>query len=85
MHAIDLRNEASAAARRLGYEVREDWFDGAGGGVCQLRGRKLLLLDLAQTADEQLTTLLDALAREPEADRPALSDALARELARSGS
>jgi hypothetical protein len=61
MHTVELLEEAVNAARRLGYEVRQDWLGGDGGGHCIVRGRKWLLLDLAQTADEQLGVVADAL------------------------
>ncbi|TWT85641.1 hypothetical protein Pla123a_04480 [Posidoniimonas polymericola] len=81
MHAVELRNQAVAAAKRVGIEVREDWFDGRGGGVCQLKGRAILLLDLAQTADEQLELLLAALRDEPQTQELELSNELRAELA----
>jgi hypothetical protein len=61
MHTVELLEEAVNAARGLGYEVRQDWLGGDGGGHCIVRGRKWLLLDLAQTADEQLGVVADAL------------------------
>jgi hypothetical protein len=64
MHTVELLNEAVEAARRLGYEVRQDWLGGDGGGHCLVRGRKWLLLDLAQGADEQLDVVTEALRGE---------------------
>ena len=61
MHTVELLNEAVDTARRLGYEVRQDWLGGNGGGHCLVRGRKWLLLDVAQTAHEQLEVVADAL------------------------
>ena len=61
MHTVELLNEAVDAARRLGYDVRQDWLGGNGGGHCLVRGRKWLLLDVAQTVDEQLDVVTDAL------------------------
>ncbi len=63
MNAIELRDEAIHLAQRLGCEVREDWFDGRGGGLCLVRGKKRLFLDVAQTPEEQLESLTMALAR----------------------
>ena len=31
MHTVELLDEAVQAARRLGYEVRQDWLGGDGG------------------------------------------------------
>jgi hypothetical protein len=64
MHTVELLEEAVEAARRLGYEVRQDWLAGDGGGHCLVRGRKWLLLDLAQSADEQLDVVAEALRGE---------------------
>jgi hypothetical protein len=64
MHTVELLHEAVNVARRLGYEVRQDWLGGDGGGHCIVRGRKWLLLDVAQSADEQLEVVADALRGE---------------------
>jgi hypothetical protein len=68
MHTVELLREAVEAARQLGYEVRQDWLGGNGGGHCLVRGRKWLLLDLAQTAGEQLEVVTDALRGETGAE-----------------
>jgi len=80
MHTVELLQEALEAARRLGYEVRQDWLGGDGGGHCLVRGRKWLLLDLAQTADEQLAVVTEALRGEPGAAAAARSPELAERL-----
>jgi hypothetical protein len=64
MHTVELLQEAVETARRLGYEVRQDWLGGNGGGHCLVRGRKWLLLDVAQSADEQLNIVAEALRGE---------------------
>jgi hypothetical protein len=80
MHTVELLQEAVEAARRLGYEVRQDWLGGDGGGHCIVRGRKWLLLDVAQTADEQLDVVADALRGESGAARLVKSRELAQRL-----
>jgi hypothetical protein len=80
MHTVELLQEAMEAARRLGYEVRQDWLGGDGGGHCIVRGRKWLLLDVAQTAEEQLAVLADALRGESGAARVVKSRELAQRL-----
>jgi hypothetical protein len=80
MHTVELLQEAIEAARRLGYEVRQDWIGGDGGGHCIVRGRKWLLLDVAQTAEEQLTVVADALRGESGAARVVKSRELAQRL-----
>lgn len=80
MHTVELLDEAIEAARRLGYEVRQDWLGGDGGGHCLVRGRKWLLLDVAQTADEQLEIVAEALRGEIGAVRAVQSAELADRL-----
>jgi hypothetical protein len=80
MHTVELLDEAVEAARRLGYEVRQDWLGGDGGGHCLVRGRKWLLLDVAQTADEQLEVVAEALRGEIGAARLIASVELAERL-----
>jgi hypothetical protein len=78
MHTVAMLNEALDTARRLGYEVRQDWLGGDGGGHCLVRGRKWLLLDVAQSADEQLDIVAEALRGEIGADRAVRSPELAK-------
>ncbi|HEX4413705.1 MAG TPA: hypothetical protein VH107_08755 [Lacipirellulaceae bacterium] len=80
MHTVAMLQEALDTARRLGYEVRQDWLGGDGGGHCIVRGRKWLLLDVAQSADEQLDVVADALRTESDASRAIRSDELAERL-----
>jgi hypothetical protein len=80
MHTVELLQEAVEVARRLGYEVRQDWLGGDGGGHCLVRGRKWLLLDVAQTADEQLEVVAEALRGEAGATRVVKSRELAQRL-----
>ena len=80
MHTVELLNEAMDTARRLGYEVRQDWLGGNGGGHCLVRGRKWLLLDVAQTAYEQLEVVTEALRGEADAQKAVRSPQLAERL-----
>jgi hypothetical protein len=80
MHTVELLNEAVDTARRLGYEVRQDWLGGNGGGHCLVRGRKWLLLDVAQNAEEQLEVVTDALRGEADAGKAVRSSQLAERL-----
>jgi hypothetical protein len=80
MHTVELLNEAVETARRLGYEVRQDWLGGNGGGHCLVRGRKWILLDVAQTVDEQLDVMADALRGEAGAKQAIQSAELAKRL-----
>jgi hypothetical protein len=80
MHTVAMLNEALDTARRLGYEVRQDWLGGNGGGHCLVRGRKWLLLDVAQTAHEQLEIVTDALRDESDVNLAVRSPELAERL-----
>ena len=80
MHTVELLEEALGTARELGFEVRQDWLGGNGGGHCIVRGRKWLLLDLAQTADERLDVVADALRSEEKFQRCTKSPELAERL-----
>jgi len=95
MHTVEMLAEAIALARKLGYQIREDQLEGAGGGHCLIQGRKWLLLDITQSADEQLRDVLDAvraggLATEPwqkireKGDSSGISPELAAEIAGNG-
>ncbi len=80
MHTVAMLKEALDAARRLGYEVRQDWLGGNGGGHCLVRGRKWLLLDVAQNADEQLDAVAEALREEAGVERAIRSPELKERL-----
>ena len=67
MHTVEALEQALDLAQRLGYEVRQEWLGGNGGGGCELNGRKVLFLDLALGPMDQLEQVLYALNREPDA------------------
>ena len=54
-------------ARQHNYEIRFDWFGGTGGGVCQLGNRKVLFIDLALPAIEQLELVRSSIENDPAA------------------
>jgi hypothetical protein len=80
MHTVELLDEALGAARRMGYDVRQDWLGGDGGGHCLVRGRRMLLLDVAQSPDEQLDVVIEALRSEANAARHVQSRELMQRL-----
>lgn len=80
MHTVELLKEALDTARRLGYEVKQDWLGGNGGGHCLVRGRKWILLDVAQSAEEQLGIVLEALGEVPDVMRAVRSKELAERI-----
>lgn len=67
MHTVEILEQALDVAARVGYTVRQEWLAGGGGGGCELKGRKLLFLDLDLDPVEQLEQVVDALRREPDA------------------
>ena len=67
MHTVVLLAHALNLAERLGYEVRQEWLEGNGGGGCELRGRKLLFIDLATPPAEQFDLVLRVLRSDPRA------------------
>lgn len=81
MHTVELLEEAIRAAETLGYQVRQEWLEGAAGD-CVIKGRKWLFLDLAQSVPERLQLVLAALIREEAARQIDLSEPLRRLLFR---
>jgi hypothetical protein len=67
MHTVQLLKEARAVAEQLGYQIREEWLGGSGGGGCEIKGRKWIFLDLAVGPLDQLDIVLETLRREPAA------------------
>lgn len=76
MHTVEILEEAMAAAKQLGYRIREEWLGGDGGGSCVLRGQKWLFVDLALDTAERLELVTTALCTEPAATQLAMSEAL---------
>ena len=61
MHTVELLEQALHVADQLGYSIRHEWLGGAGGGACEIRGRKWLFVDLALNAVEQLEQVVTVL------------------------
>lgn len=78
MHTVELREQALAAAEKLGYHIREEWIGGSGGGSCEFGGRKWIFVDLALNAAEQLEQIAESLRDEPAIHTLALSTPLRR-------
>jgi hypothetical protein len=76
MHTVELLAHALEVAERLGYSIRQEWLGGSGGGACEIRGQKVLFLDLALSPAEQLELVLDLLNREPSLANLAMPPAL---------
>ena len=81
MHTAQMLAQAIDAARRLGYEIREDALEGAGGGHYIIRGKRCLMIDMTQSYGEQLGDVLDALRAAPNLSSIQIHPALAERLA----
>ena len=81
MHTVEILRDVLDLARRLGYEIRQEWLAGNGGGGCVLRGRKILFLDLDLGPAEQLDQALDALCHDPDAPQLPMPQAVCELLA----
>lgn len=67
MHTVEMLDRALRHIQQAGYTVRQEWLGGAGGSDCEIRGRRYLFLDLAQSPAEQLQSVLEVLKRLQEA------------------
>ncbi|MBN1912586.1 MAG: hypothetical protein JW818_22890 [Pirellulales bacterium] len=65
MHTVEQLEATLAVAKSAGYQIRQEWLGGAGGGGCQFGGQKWLFLDLALGPAEQLDQVVDALRDDP--------------------
>ena len=74
MHTVELMERALIVAEQLGYQVRHEWLGGAGGGGCEVAGRKYLFVDLALNSIEQFDQVIETLRDDislPLTDAPA--------------
>ena len=82
MAKTELLESALALARRLDYEIRELWLNGTVGGPCELRGKKLIFLDVSLPPDERLEQVARALVRDEQLDKLEVPEPLAETLRR---
>lgn len=61
MRTLELLDYLLDLARRLGYEIREEWLDGQGGGACELKGQRVLFVDQSLPPAERLEHVAAAL------------------------
>ena len=78
MHTVELLEESLVLAKRLGYQLRQEWLGGSGGGGCEIKGQKWIFIDLALPPDEQLELVLDTLRREEAVETCEMSVELAQ-------
>lgn len=62
-----LLDEAVEMIRRLGVEVRLVPTGGGGGGLCRIKGKAVVFVDLEADVATRLERTVDALARLPDA------------------
>jgi hypothetical protein len=77
MHTVEVLDDALRTAARLGYAVRQEWLEGAG-GYCEFQGKRWIFLDLSQSAAEQLEEVLGVLRCDPNLHAHPLSPVLRR-------
>lgn len=65
MHSVEMLDYLTEQAKRLGYQIRQDWLGGTTGGVCELRGTVWVFLDLSLPPEERLDQLAGAMAADP--------------------
>lgn len=65
MHTVELLEHGLNLAARLGYQIRQEFLGGNGGGGCVLRGKKIFFLDLALDPAEQLDQVIETLLHDP--------------------
>jgi hypothetical protein len=82
MHTVEILEEAIHVAERLGYQVRQEWLGGAGGGACEFGGRRWIFVDLALNTLEQLEQIAEVLREETALHTVPLSAAMSRLLQR---
>lgn len=63
MHTVELIRQILQSAKEGGVVVREEWLDGAGCALCEIRGKRVLFVDLAISAAETLDQLNEMLNR----------------------
>ena len=64
MHTVEMLGHGLDLAARLGYQIRQEYLSGNGGGGCELKGNKIFFLDLALDPAEQLDSVVDTLRRD---------------------
>ncbi len=54
MRTLELLDYLIELARRLGFEIREEWLGGTGGGACEIKGQKILFVDQSLTPSDRV-------------------------------
>ena len=61
MRTLELLDYLIGLARRLGFEIREEWLDGAGGGACLIKGQRILFVDQSLPPAERVEQIAQSL------------------------
>ena len=61
MRTLELLDYLVDLARRLGYEIREEWLEGTGGGACELKGKRIMFVDQSLPPSERVEQLAHSL------------------------
>ena len=69
MHTVEMLGHGLDLAARLGYQIREEYLSGNGGGGCELKGKKIFFLDLALDPAEQLDSVINTLRHDANAQQ----------------
>lgn len=80
MHTVELMDALLGVAEKLGYQIRQEWLGGAGGGKCEFGGRKFIFVDLALSVVEQQEQVASALRDDPAVNTLSLSGPIRRAL-----
>ncbi|MCC9644320.1 hypothetical protein LOC71_18740 [Rhodopirellula sp. JC740] len=60
-NVLDRLKRMTRIARQNGFEIRGEPLDGTGCTWCEIRGKRILFLDLTQTAAEQALAIAEIL------------------------
>lgn len=80
MHTVELMDALLGVAEKLGYQIRQEWLGGTGGGKCEFGGRRFIFVDLALSVVEQQEQIASALRDDPALNTIPLSVPLRRAL-----
>jgi len=80
MGSTALRDESLELFRRVGVDVRREHLGGDGGGLCRIRGRRIVFVDEDADLDTQVATCVAALRLIPEIEAMYVSPALRERL-----
>lgn len=71
-----LYDEMLELLRRFGIEVRSERLGGGGGGLCRVKGKRVLFVDLDADQQTQSERCIEALRMQPEIESMYLTPAL---------